>query len=404
MSEKENIQDLELEVEKALDKIFKEAKKTELKEEEIETYSLLEPVAEGEEGLKKDLEELIGEILTLEWEIVPEISEKALKKCQKLKSQSLDATNQELISLLEAYLKEVKHPANLTPEKLDHLKQLGNIIYVYNFEDKNIEKDLKEFKAKIEKEVAEQSKPEEIMKDFSHKKSPKGEHQTKINLLINQLLKDYQRLVAIKELLDRNKKRAIKKLLTKSKYEIEKTLLTLNKDYEKQLREREKEIKEFIRQKEETTKTQIKIEANEGLLCKTLNKTILIPIDEVAFASDIEDWWRPYLHEGQFPLKLLRGKGFLKQLFGKIKPKLQGELAEKEEQELKKLRIKTNKLLTSEKKLIILWKNGKGLVVLVEDYKLINIDPNTIWRPAKEPFIGKALIEGREVFLFSITK
>jgi len=402
MSEKENIQDLELEVEKALDKIFKEAKKTELKEEEIETYSLLEPVAEGEEALKKDLEELIGEILTLEWEIVPEISEKALKKCQKLKSQSLDATNQELISLLEAYLKEVKHPANLTPEKLDHLKQLGNIIYVYNFEDKNIEKDLKEFKAKIEKEVAEQSKPEEIIKDFSHKESLKGEHQTKINLLINQLLKDYQRLVAIEELLDRNKKRAIKKLLTKSKYEIEKTLLTLNKDYEKQLREREKEIKEFIRQKEETTK--IKIEANEGLLCKTLNKTILIPIDEVAFASDIEDWWRTYLHEGQFPLKLLRGKGFLKQLFGKIKPKLQGELAEKEEQELKKLRIKTNKLLTSEKKLIILWKNGKGLVVLVEDYKLINIDPNTIWRPAKEPFIGKTLIEGGEVFLFSITK
>ncbi len=441
MKEKEEIQELELEVEKALDEIFKGAKKTELREEEIETYTLLEPVAEGEEALKKDLEELVGEILTLEWEIIPEIGEKALQKCQKLKAQPLDSTNRELISLLEIYLKEIRNLDALTPQKLDHLKQLGNIIYAYNFEGKDIKKELAEFKARVEKEreaekeaapevtpkveelsleleepvvkeepvipkepeappvleTLEELKPPEKEPSPLEKRPSPGEVPEE---LIRQLLKDYQRMIAIEELLSFNKIKAIRKLLLKSRKEIEETLLPIRPDIKRELEIREREIRKFLRQKEEKLKVDIK----EGLLCRTATRTILIPIEEVAFAGDIEEFWKPYLHEGFFPLKLLRGKGFWNRWFGKIKPKLQGELAEKEENELKEIKLKTNKLLTTETKLVIAWKEGKGLAILCQDFKLISVDPQIHWIPEREPMIARALIDDEEVYLFSVTK
>ena len=402
MNEKENLQKIELEVEKAFDAIFQQAKKIELKEEDVEIYPLLEPISE-EEDLKKDWEELIG-ILTLNWEIVPEISEKVIEKCQEMKKKSLDDTNQELIALLEDYLNKVKILDKLGPEETSCLRQLGKIIYDYNFEGKDVKKNLEELKNNIKKDTAEQIKKDTI--EQRNKDVEKKEvWEQKIDFLVSQLLKDYQRLVAIEEFLKRNKRHAINKLIIKGKDEIENILLGLDKTYKIRLTEKEKEIREFIRKKDKEEKTEkIEIKVKEGLLCKTMNKNILIPIDEVAFASDIKDWWRPYLHQGEFPLKLLKGKGLFNQIFGKIKSKIQGELKQKEERELRKIIIKTNKLLATEKKLVILWKNEKGLVFLTEDYKLINIDTNITWEPQKEPFIGKALIEGEEVFLFSITK
>ncbi len=161
MEEKEKIDEheLELEVEKALDEIFKGAKKTELKEEEIEGYSLLEPVVEGEEAFKRQLEELVGEILTIEWEIVPEIAGKALEKCRLLQTYKLDPDNQKLIKILEVLLEEIQNPEKVTAQRLELLKKAGDLLYKHNFEAAEVSSDIKELENALQE--APKEKPAE---------------------------------------------------------------------------------------------------------------------------------------------------------------------------------------------------------------------------------------------------
>ncbi|MBX6422394.1 hypothetical protein [Thermosulfurimonas sp. F29] len=430
--EEKKIDELELEkeVEKALDDIFKGARKTELKEEEIEGYSLLEPVVEGEEAFKRDLEELVGEILTIEWEIIPEIAEKAADKCRRLQQYKLDSDNLKLIRLLENLLTEVRSPEKITAQKLEILKKAGDLLYKHNFENlevsseiadlekglKAAEQEEKELELELELETQEEVPREEVVPTVSPPSpvSPPSE-EPRISVsppssstrppetenLISQLLKDYERLVALDELARLGRRKALRKLLLKAQNELRETLLRVDKKYEALLSKKEEEIRNFVASKE-SRKTVPEIK--EAFWCRTSLRALLIPEDEVAFAGEIEDHWRPHLLEGIFPLRLLKGKGLWNSLFGKVRPKLRGSLSEKEEKELRKMVFKTNKLLTHESKLILLWKDNHSLALLVEDFRLVTLDSNLEWIPAEPPFLAKTRFEDEEVYLFSVTR
>ncbi|QJA06714.1 hypothetical protein FVE67_07870 [Thermosulfurimonas marina] len=434
MAEKDKItEELEQEVEKALESIFSAAKKTELKEEEIEGYSLLEPIVEGEEALKKEFEELIGEILTIEWEIIPEITEKAYQKCQKLRAAELDRTNQKLLEFLEKILEEIRSPEKIEALHLDLLKKTGSLLYQYNFEglaqekvlhelkelEKTLEKEKEELKLELEVETEEKPLPEisETPQEVLHVEDhpplspevepipepprpsappPKRKEMPEDHLL-QQLLRTYERLVAIEALLKQGALKGSRKLLLKAQKEIREIL---GEKYQEELERREREILAFLEKQEKE-----KVPALErALWCRTLSRELLIPLEEVAFYGEIQDHWRKSLSEGLFPLKLLKGRGLFSRWFGKIRPKLQGELAQKPEKELEGLTFKTNKLLTTETKLVLLWKEGQGLALLANDYKIIQVDPNIEWLPANPPFLGRALMNGTEIYIFSVTR
>jgi len=427
--EEKKIDELELEkeVEKALDDIFKDAQKTELKEEEIEGYSLLEPVVEGEEAFKRDLEELVGEILTIEWEIIPEIAEKAAEKCRRLQQYKLDEENLRLIRLLENLLTEVSSPEKVTAQKLEILKKAGDLLYKHNFENLEVASEVAELEKGLESLEPEEKKSElelELELEVPEIPSPKEEPTVSTSLspsppreeaptspllspppeveaLIKQLLKDYERLVAIDELAKLGRRKALRKLLVKARTELRETLLRVDKNYESLLSKKEEEIRNFISSKEpKKTLPDLK----EVLWCRTPTRSLIIPIEEVAFAGDIEEHWRSHLLEGLFPLKLLKGKGLWARLFGKVRPKLRGPLAEKEEKELQNMVFKTNKLLTHENKLVLLWRDNHSLALLVEDFKLVTFDTPPEWTAAEPPFLAKTRLGDEEAYLFSVTR
>ena len=423
MEEKEKFtEELEQEVEKALDEILSGAKKRELTEEETESYALLEPVEE-DETLQKELEELIGEILTIEWEIIPEIAEEAYNKCRKLRSSHLDPTTLKLLDFLERVLEEVRSPEKVEARHLELIKKAGDILYRYKFENLPAEEVLEELKVLSQEEevIREETKEEEPELELELELEPekpsaeaepvmeKEKEETPSPIsppsapgfeekFFEQLLRTYERIVAVEELLKEGLFKGSRKLLLKARKEIEDFL---GENYQEELREREKRIQEFLRQQE---KKVVEVPPLEKVLwCQTLSQELFIPLDEVAFTGEIKDYWRRSLSEGIFPLKLLKGGSFWRRWFGKIGPKLQGELAQKSEKELANLVFKTNKPLTSETQLVLLWKEGKGLALLVNEYKIESVDSRMEWLPAEPPFIGKTIKEGSEIFLFSVT-
>ena len=453
MEEKDKEQqelELELEVEKALDEIFKTAKPTELKEEEIEGYSLLEPIIEeGEESFRHLLEELVGEILTIEWEIIPEIAEKAIEKCKKLQQFKLDIPNQRLLKILETILVEVKTPERVTAPKLDLLKKAGDLLYKHNFEQREVGEEVAELEKALktlEEEVAVPEKeaelpeleleleleepareeappaPPEVEVPREEEKPPErplterpvpekpipetpvrasAEPAAEIPDLTRQFLQEYERWVAVEELARLGRKKALRKLILKAKNECREILLRMDPTLEKVLAQKEEEIRNFIAEKEKRPRLPV---IREALWCKTPTRVLIIPLEEVAFAGEILSHWRSSLMEGVFPLKLLKGRGLWARFFGKVAPKLQGPLAEKSERELQKMVFKTNKPLTSEKKLILLWKEEQSLALLAEDFKVISLDPDLEWGPADPPFLGKTLLDNTEAYLFSLNQ
>ncbi len=406
------ISEIELQIEKGFEELTSFAERPVLKEEEVERLRLLEPAEEDPEEL---LKEFIVLAMTLERETVIEVSGRLLELYERLKG-GLDPLSNEVLDIMEHYIKDIPHP-EVFQEKINEFKVLADFLYMHRFERADILEKIEKFRVKFEavkqeeppvlqlelEEVPEEPKKEELVLEEKKEEEEDEVFRAKTALFVSHLLRSYQRLVAMEELMKLERKDAVLELFSRQKEDLLKTLEEVAPELLPQLKEKEEEIRRVVSEEveEREEKEALELDVSEGLLCKTGEKYILIPIDEVAFAGEIEDHWRPYLLKGTFPLRLLKGRGLFSKFFGKVAPKLKGELSHLEEKELVKLEFETNKPLTTESKLVLVWKNGKGLAYLVEDFKLVNLR-DVKWEPEEGPFVAKTTLNEGEVYLLSL--
>ncbi len=391
-----NDKDFELAVDKAIDEIFGKVESPKKELEVVEDESLKTPVEleplelespkeEGkvidfpnldeviepgieidtpqEEGLhQKDLEKLAAALLGLEWEVTPETSFEFLTALEEAREKAPSHLHPifDLLHEVGSWLKDRAHEAR--PEWLHFLHQgivALNLIVVHGKESEPYYHHLKKGLEGLKKASSPQT-PEEKL------------HQN----LINQLVQNYQRFLILKWLFSRSSKmKAWQIICQRALKEISETLEALPKEERPDL----SKIKEktFAKLKKHpisptarpstsaTASSKKDLPFKEAYQVFIDEKEFLVPAEQVAYLGPFKSKWFNQINGG-FPLKLLLGF-WVYFSFVKLKNKLRGSLANKEEKELRNLVLPLLKKSTSPKVILILWEEERGGVILAEE-------------------------------------
>ncbi len=403
-----NDKEFELAVDKAIDEIFgqveKKAPKEIVEDDSLKTPLELEPLElispEKEEGEKadsskvidfpnideimeptleietpdeglnqKDLEKLAAALLGLEWEVTPETSFEFLTALEEAKEKAPQELHPifDLLQEVGTWLKD--RPEEARPEWLHFLHQgivALNLIIVHGKESAPYYEHLKRALFNLKK-VSREASPEEKLKDA----------------LTKQLLQDYQRFVTFAWLFSRSPKtKAWQEICQKALKEIEETLSLLPKEEIPDLAQLREKILNKLKSKRKSLSKAAPSKREYSLPKRTLpfkeayqvivdEKIYLVPEEQVAYFGPFKPNWAKKLN-GQFPLKLLLGF-WAYFSFVKLKNKLTGPLAEKEEKELRNLVLPILERATQPQVVLILWGEGKGGVILAREANFFEI-------------------------------
>ncbi|OAG27566.1 hypothetical protein [Thermodesulfatator autotrophicus] len=403
-----NDKDFELAVDKAIDEIFGKIEPSSSKaadEEEVKVQLELEPLneiepsleaednkvinfpqleetlrlvseetdeeeKEGETLSQKDLERIAASLLSLEWEVTPETSFEFLTTLEEIK-QKADQDLYPIFDLLYEvgqWLKE--RPEEARPEWLHFLHQgivALNLIVIHG---KEIDPYIKQLQSALKKLKQEPETQEDKVK----------------NILIKQLVYDYQRFLMLKWLFSRSPKtKHWLGLCQKSINEIEEVIKALppeeqpdlEKIREKVLQKTKTTKKTFTREKTVSKEREPKIYQKENIFkegyhCFVDEEEFIVPASQVAYFGPFKPGWENKIKDEKFPLITLLGfwRFFS---FIKLKNKFKGDLSKKNEQELRSMSLPVIKRAEEPEFIMILWKNNRGGVLLLNEAVFIEI-------------------------------
>ncbi len=404
--------EFDLAVEKAIDEIFgstqteeitvveDDSLKTPLELEPIEKDSkviefptldeLLEPENQGEseaqKGLsQKDLEKLAAVLLSLEWELTIENCLDFLTALEEAKQKSAPELHEifDLMHEVGTWLKDRAHEAR--PEWLHFLHQgivALNLITIHGKEPGPYIEHLRKGLAKLS----------------AHPSAAATEEGKLLRRFAKQLVLDYQRFVLFNWLFGKSPRlQGWQKISRKALSEIEGLLKELPEQWQPDLKAlQEATLKKVRGKKLLASPKAIKKEPpfREGYICEQNLKKYIIPAQEVCFIGPLRENWLETLATGYFPLRLLLGSwGFLP--FVKLKNKLSGTLAERDEEELRKLKVPVLQGFRQGETLIILWEGENGLALAVDEAEPVSI-PSEAQFVEKEKYPEGAIVFGQQ--------
>ncbi len=402
--------EFDLAVEKAIDEIFGSTKTEEvnvIEDDSLKTPLELEPIekddskviefpsldellepelsssSQEDRGLsQKDLEKLAAVLLSLEWELTIENCLDFLTALEEAKEKSPPELHEifDLMHQVGSWLKDRAHEAR--PEWLHFLHQgivALNLITIHGKEPGPYIEHLRKVLTKLK----------------THPSAAATEEEKLLRRLIRQLTLDYQRLVLFDWLFNKSPRlKNWQNITRKGINEIE----TLVEDLPPELRPELKDLAQEVLRKLKAQKTALRQGVkklappfHEAYICEQNLQKYLVPTEEIAFIGPIRENWQDLLLTGYFPLKALLGSwGFLP--FVRLKNKLSGPLAQRDEEELRRLKLPVLKGFTQGETLILLWKEDQGLALAVDDAEPVTIPEEAQYLPQENQGQGAIVI------------
>lgn len=342
----------------------------------------------GQEGglTQEDLEKLAAALLGLEWEVTPETSFEFLTALEEAKEKAAPELHPifDLLHEVGSWLKD--RPEEARPEWLHFLHQgivALNLIVVHGKESAPYFEHLKKALAKLKK-ASKTASPEEQFREA----------------LIRQLLQDYQRFLMFAWLFSRSPKtKPWQDICQKALRELEETFALLPQEEQPDLKALKEKVLNKLNQRKKTVGKKImevkketepvrSLPFRKAYQCLLNDVVYLVPENQVAYLGPFKAGWAGKI-DNEFPLKLLLGF-WVYFSFVKLKNKLTGPLAEKNEQELRRLSLPIIKRSENPQIVLILWHEDRGGVILAEEANFFEI-------PEEAYFVSKG--QGGVIFI-----